>query len=166
VILIALGANLPSHYGSPQETLEAAVLALDNAGINVVARSNIWVTEPVPVSDQPLYRNAVVQVHTKLEPKELLTLLHSIEADFGRVRHERNEARVLDLDLLSYNDVVIHEEGGMQIPHPRMHERAFVLIPISEVSQSWIHPVLQKTADELLDILPDQSFKSTMKKSA
>ena len=84
-------------------------LGFQNAGINVVARSNIWVTEPVPVSDQPLYRNAVVQVHTKLEPKELLTLLHSIEADFGRVRHERNEARVLDLDLLSYNDVVIHE---------------------------------------------------------
>lgn len=166
MILIALGANLPGHYGSPQDTIEAALLALENAGVHVAMRSNIWLTQPVPVSDQPLYRNAVIQVHTKLEPEVLLNLLHSIEADFGRVRHERNEARVLDLDLLAYNDVVIHEDDGMQIPHPRMHERAFVLVPLSEISESWMHPVLSKTAEELLALLSDQSFKSTMKKSA
>ena len=166
MILIALGANLPSQYGSPEDTLNAAMLALEKAGVNVLTRSSIWITEPVPASDQPLYRNAVIAVRTMLKPIALLNLLHEIEADFGRVRHERNEARILDLDLLCYSDVIIRT-NDVYIPHPRMHERAFVMVPLKEVVPStWVHPVLNKNPDKLLALLSDQSFKTSMKKCA
>ena len=156
MILIALGANLTGPYGSPEETLKMAMVTLENAGVHIVAKSSIWVTKPVPASDQPLYRNAVVAVHTKRAASALLDLLHTIEADFGRVRMERNEARVLDLDLIAYGNLVIQSED-IYIPHPRMHERGFVLVPLCEIGACWTHPVLQKTAEELLAMLPDQN---------
>ena len=155
MILIALGANLPCSYGSPEETLKMAMLALENVGVHIIASSSIWVTKPVPASLQPLYRNAVVSVRTKHRPESLLKLLHVIEADFGRVRKERNEARVLDLDLIAYGETVIHD-STIDIPHPRMHERGFVLAPLCEINAQWYHPVLQKTAEELLAMLPIQ----------
>ncbi|MAE51504.1 MAG: 2-amino-4-hydroxy-6-hydroxymethyldihydropteridine diphosphokinase [Micavibrio sp.] len=165
MILIALGANLKGPYGPPENTLKMALVTLENAGVHIVGKSRIWVTEPVPVSDQPLYRNAVIAVQTKRSPIDLLELLHTIEADFGRVRSERNAARILDLDLLSYNDVVIHDEC-ISIPHPRMHERAFVLVPLCEVNSDWVHPVLQKTANELLSMLPDRASLDSMTAAA
>lgn len=165
MILIALGANLPSQFGSPEETLSAALAALEARHIRVVNVSKIWITEPVPASDQPLYRNAVALVETKLNAIELLKILHEIEAEFGRVRLERNEARVIDLDLLAYYNLVLHGDD-IEVPHPRMHERAFVLVPLDEVSEEWRHPVLLKSAQELLDLLPDQTYKATMKEVA
>lgn len=165
MILIALGANLPSQFGSPEETLSAALAALEARHIRVVRVSRIWITEPVPVSDQPLYRNAIALVETILNPIELLKALHDIEAEFGRVRLERNEARVIDLDLIAYYNMVLHSDD-IEVPHPRMHERAFVLVPLDEVSQEWRHPVLLKSAQELLDLLPDQTYKATMKEVA
>lgn len=154
MILIALGANLAGSYGSPEETLKMAMVTLENAGVQILAKSSIWITKPVPASDQPLYRNAVVIVHTKRSAGDLLNLLHTIEADFGRIRMERNEARVLDLDLIAYNEEIVHS-ADIFIPHPRMHERGFVLVPLCEINAQWRHPVLQKTADELLALLPD-----------
>ncbi len=154
MILIALGANLAGPYGSPEETLKMAMVTLENAGVQILAKSSIWVTKPVPASDQPLYRNAVIMVHTKRGAVDLLNLLHTIEADFGRIRMERNEARVLDLDLIAYNEEIVHSTD-IFIPHPRMHERGFVLVPLCEINAQWRHPVLQKTADELLALLPD-----------
>lgn len=161
MIFIALGANLPGIYGAPEATLYAAISALEEAGLRVVATSSIWVTEPVPVSDQPLYRNAVVEVQTSLSPQELLALLHGIEADFGRVRGERNAARVLDLDLLAYGDVIL-DGADISLPHPRMHERGFVLVPLCEIADMWIHPVLKQSAQMLRDALPDQDDLSMM----
>lgn len=97
-VYIGLGANLPSpEHGTPRETLEAAIRALAARGLDVVARSPLYESEPVPVSDQPWYLNAVVEVATDLGPAEVLALLHSVENAFGRVRKARNEARVLDL---------------------------------------------------------------------
>ena len=155
VILIALVAKLPGPYGSPDETLKMAMVTLENAGVSVLARSSIWVTKPVPASDQPFYRNAIVAVHTKRSASELLDLLHAIEADFGRIRIERNEARVRDLDLIAYNNLVIHNKD-ISLPHPRMHERGFVLVPLCEINAQWVHPLLQQSAEDLLSLLPDQ----------
>lgn len=165
MIFIALGANLPSQFGSPEETLNLALKSIENKGIRVLACSKIWLTEPLPVSDQPLYRNAVASIATELSPRDLLLLLHSIEADFGRVRAQRNEARVIDLDLISYNNEIINSHD-IRIPHPRMHERAFVLVPLKELSDDWRHPVLSKTAQELLALLPNQSDITTMREAA
>lgn len=153
MILVALGSNLPSVYGSPEQTIRSAILAIGLRGIDVVKSSRIWITEPVPKSDQPLYRNAVIAVDTDLTPDALLGQLHAIEADFGRIRLVRNEARPLDLDLISYNDEILN--GDVEIPHPRMHDRGFVLIPLSEVAPNWIHPTLKKSVWDLVGALPE-----------
>src|SRR5690349_16299872 len=107
MIIIGLGGNLPHPiYGEPRATLTAALAALKRRGARVVARSRFYATEPVPRSDQPRFVNAAVAVETALSPTELLAALHAIEAEFGRIRGARNAARVLDLDLLAYDDRV------------------------------------------------------------
>ncbi len=154
MILIALGANLPSRYGRPEDTLEAAKAELERRGVVILNSSGIIITDPVPVSDQPKYRNAVICAATKLPPRELFVLLKAIEADFGRIDASRNAARVLDLDLIAYEGQVINDPD-LIIPHPRMHQRAFVLEPLCEIAPDWIHPVLNKTALELFQSLPE-----------
>jgi 2-amino-4-hydroxy-6-hydroxymethyldihydropteridine diphosphokinase len=156
MILIGLGANLPSKYGDPSQTLRAAVDALYARGVRVVRESSVWVTAPVPMSDQPWYRNMVVAVETALGARALLMLLKAIEADFGRVEATRNAARVLDMDVIAYGDEVL-EGGDISIPHARMHERGFVLYPLREVAPDWIHPVSGKSVGDLMAELPDFS---------
>jgi 2-amino-4-hydroxy-6-hydroxymethyldihydropteridine diphosphokinase len=139
VILVALGANLPSEAGSPVETLAAAMRALDAAGLRVVARSRIYESPPWPPSDQPWYANAVVRLESRLEPEALLERLHAIERAFGRVRTVPNAPRALDLDLLDH-DGKIRRAGAPLLPHPRMRDRAFVLLPLAELAPDWRHP--------------------------
>ncbi len=153
MIFIALGANLPSIYGSPEETLHKSIEAIEARGIKILLRSSVWLSAPVPVSDQPWYRNAVIAVSTVLSPLSLMQELHSIESDFGRVRGMRNAARVLDLDLIAYGDDIVDE--GVNIPHPRAHERAFVLRPLYEISPNWVHPVLKLGVGDLILSLPE-----------
>jgi len=158
MILIALGANLPSKIGGPRETLEAALKRMGELGIEVVRRSRWYRTSPVPVSDQPDFVNGVVEVRTHLSPRDLLATLHRIEEELGRTRFQRWEARVLDLDLLAYDDKLILEKlqtdgQSIEIPHPRLHQRRFVLVPLAELAPDWMHPNLKKTAGELLSEL-------------
>lgn len=154
MIFIALGANLPSRFGSPEETLLAAQAALEARGVTISKSSSIWLSAPVPASDQPWYRNAVVAVETAYEPQELLSVLKVIEVDFGRQSAERDAARPLDLDILAYDDRV-YDQAGLQIPHPRMEGRAFVLYPLQEVSPLWQHPVSKRDIASLVDDLPE-----------
>jgi len=149
MILIALGANLPSIYGDPEATLYKSLEILRGQGIGILSCSSIWLSAPVPLSDQPWYRNAVVSVETSLSPVMLMNVLHGVEEAFGRVREERNAPRVLDLDLIAYHDFVLSERGVV-VPHPRAHERAFVLKPLAEIAKTWVHPVLHLSVDELI----------------
>lgn len=160
MILIALGANLPSRYGNPEETLEEAKVELERRGVRVLKSSTTIVTRPVPVSDQPDYRNGVISVATKLGPEALHDLLKEIERDFGRIGAERDAARVLDLDLLAYDEVVLRE-GRVLVPHPRMHQRGFVLEPLCEIAPEWEHPVLKLTATRLFHSLPEKVSRET-----
>ena len=166
MILIALGANLPGTFGTPEDTLEAAKTALKVRGITILKSSSIWLTEPVPVSDQPMYRNAVISIETNLSLIALFKMLKRIERDFGRTNGERNAPRVLDLDILAYGKT-IHIAPALNVPHPRMHQRAFVLYPLREIAPDWVHPVLKKTAAELLpNIPPGQVAKQLQTRAA
>ena len=152
-VLIALGANLPSRAGAPRTTLEAALAALEQAGVRIVKRSSWYTTAPVPASDQPWFTNGVVAAETSLGPEALLALLHGVEAGFGRERGEKNGARTLDLDLLAHGDTVRTGKSPL-LPHPRLHERAFVMVPLAEIAPDWRHPVLNRTAAEILAGIP------------
>jgi 2-amino-4-hydroxy-6-hydroxymethyldihydropteridine diphosphokinase len=152
VIFIGLGANLPSRFGGPRETLEAALSALPEQGVRVVRVSPFYRTKPVPASDQPWFVNAVAEVETELSPTELLAALHRIEDTFGRVRAIRNEPRVVDLDLLDYYHRVAL--GQPILPHPRLHRRAFVLLPLRDLAPDWRHPTLKQNVAELIAQLP------------
>jgi len=154
MILIGIGSNLvhpPAH--SPRATAEAALAALPAAGIRVVALSGWYSSEPVPVSDQLWFVNAVAAVATGLAPEALLSRLLRLEVEFGRIRGARNAARTLDLDLLDY-DSRRCETATLTLPHPRLHLRRFVLEPLSEIAPAWRHPRLGLTAAELLAGLP------------
>jgi 2-amino-4-hydroxy-6-hydroxymethyldihydropteridine diphosphokinase len=155
VILVALGSNLSSEaYGDPQNICEAAIHSLESRGLSVDARSRWFQTAPVPVSDQPWFVNGVISVLTSLDPADLLSLLHQVEDEFGRTRHVRNEARVLDLDLLAYGDLVLDGPAPPLLPHPRLHERAFVLLPLADIAPDWRHPRTGAALADMIGALP------------
>ncbi len=154
MILIALGANLDHpRYGPPRETLEAALEALQQSGVAILGRSRWFRSAPTPPSEQPWFVNAVASAETSLSPADLLAKLHEIEAGFGRVRHRANEARVLDLDLLAYHDRESAPGESPILPHPRLAERAFVVLPLAEVAPDWRHPVSGLSAAEMANRL-------------
>ena len=154
-VYIGLGANLPSpEHGTPRATLEAAMQALEARGLTIAARSPFYESEPVPVSDQPWFWNAVIEVATDLTAPEVLRILHTVENAFGRVRGIRNEARVLDLDLLDHRGAVRQGPDSPLLPHPRLTDRAFVLLPLRDITPDWRHPVTGLTVAELLESLP------------
>lgn len=155
MILIGLGANLPHpKHGAPRNTCEAALAALEAEDLDVVRRSRWYESAPVPPSDQPFYLNGVAELSTGLRPAALLDRLHGIESLFGRVRGQRNASRVLDLDLLAYGQEVSGPGAVPVLPHPRLTERAFVLLPLAELAPSWRHPVSHLAAAQLLERLP------------
>ena len=154
-ILIGIGANLsPDGYATPRDGCEAAIASLAELGIDVVAVSPWYETAPVPVSDQPWFNNAVIAATTSMPAADALVALHRVEAAFGRVRTVRNAARVLDLDLLDYGGRAYNSEN-ISIPHPRLHERAFVLLPMRDVAPGYTHPESGLGIDELIAALPD-----------
>ncbi len=152
-ILIGFGANLDGKYGSPENALRECAKLFSSHHLNIVAASHIWESAPVPISDQPWYKNAVCAVETVLQPHDVLKTLNDLEHKAGRVRTTQNAPRVLDLDLLAYHDVYINDDI-LNLPHPEMHKRAFVLYPLREVAPTWVHPVVNKNVDEMIGSLP------------
>jgi 2-amino-4-hydroxy-6-hydroxymethyldihydropteridine diphosphokinase len=160
MIFIGFGANLPSRFGGPRETIEAALAALPEQGVEVTRVSPFYRTQPVPVSDQPWFVNAVAEVATGLSATELLAALHRMEERFGRVREARNEPRVIDLDLLDYDGQIAL--GEPILPHPRLHRRAFVLLPLRDLAPDWRHPTLKRDIAELIAELPPEQAAERM----
>ncbi len=155
-IFIGAGANLahPS-YGSPRETLLAALGSLEGRGIGIRRLSPWYRSAPVPASDQPWYVNAVAEVATGLSADRLLAELHAVEEAFGRVRTVPNAARFIDLDLLDFcGEIAAGGPGRATLPHPRMTGRAFVLRPLADLAPEWRHPVTGARVQTLMASLP------------
>lgn len=152
MILIALGANIPSAVGEPRATLRAALTAIEGRGVLVEQVSHFYRSEAWPDPSDPPFVNAVARLRTPLSPAELLALLQDVEAEFGRVRTIPNAPRALDLDLIDYEGRV--EQGEPDLPHPRAASRAFVLIPLRDVAPEWRHPVNGRNITELIAGLP------------
>ena len=154
MILIGIGSNLAAPPAkTPRETAENALPALTAPHLQPIECSSWYESAPIPASDQPWFVNAVALIATELEPEKLLELMLGVEARFGRVRGEHNAARTLDLDLLDYDGLII-DTPRLILPHPRLHERRFVLEPLCEIAPGWRHPVLGTGARELLAAVP------------
>ena len=162
LILIGIGSNLPSAYGSPLETCVAAVKSLDKFGVCVTRQSRWYKSAPVPVSSQPWFINGVAAVDSDLDPESLLEALHAVENRFGRSRTARDAARSLDLDLLDYRGALRDGSPPPELPHPRLGERAFVLRPLAEVAPEWFHPRSGEAIAALIGAIPPDQIAEPM----
>jgi len=144
-VVVALGSNLRGHYRSSRDLLEAALLRLPDVGLDVTRRSRWWRSAAWPDGAHPDYLNGVALVETSLSPGQVMDLLLRVEADFGRVRGAPNDPRTLDIDLIASGRIVVGEPD-LIVPHPRAHERRFVMGPLAEIAPDWVHPVLGVTA--------------------
>lgn len=150
---IGMGANLPSWAGEPAATLAAAAERLETLGC-VVRRSSLYSTAPVGLAEQPRFVNAVVELETELEPRALLAALLGIEREFGRERaaEQMNGPRTLDLDILIFGGLRI-DETDLKIPHPRLAERTFVLVPLKEIAPEVVDARSGRSVGELTERL-------------
>jgi 2-amino-4-hydroxy-6-hydroxymethyldihydropteridine diphosphokinase len=174
-VLIALGANLPNGTQSPAETVHAALEMLAVSGLRVQRRSRFFATPAYPAGTGPDYVNAAARLDAPpgMDPAAILAALHAVETAFGRSRVQRWGMRTLDLDLLAVGDQVLPDAAGFAawrdlpperqviaapdrliLPHPRLQDRAFVLVPLHDVAPRWRHPVLGLTVTAMLRALP------------
>ena len=144
---VALGSNL----GDKEANLRKALELLQERGVEIVKTSTFISTEPYGVTDQPTFLNGVCEVRTSLEPLALLHTLLEIEQEMGRVRLRHWGERNIDLDLLLYEDVVM-DTPELKLPHPDMQNRDFVLLPLAEIAPELVHPILQKSIEELSNL--------------
>ncbi len=177
--ILALGGNLPSLRGEPRVTLSAALQRLNTFPLRLVAVSRFYLTPCFPVGAGPDYVNAAAVVSADLTPRDLLTHLHEIEAEFGRERDTRWGMRTLDIDLVAQEDLVLPDAATQQewrdlpmqeqvrstpdqliLPHPRLQDRAFVLGPLMDIVPHWKHPLLGKTVADFHAELPDEDVKA------
>lgn len=166
MILIGIGGNL-SFNGQPVlATLNEALHALPEYGIRIDKCSSFYHSRPVPVSDQPWFFNAVVSCSSHLSPHEMLRALLSIEQKFGRIRPTdaaiKNAARTIDLDIIDINGKIISDDV-LDLPHPRLAERAFIILPLLEVAPDWKHPVTGQHISELANSLSSQDRANTIR---
>lgn len=171
--LIALGANLSSDAGGPEDGIRLALSLLNESGVKPNVVSRLFRTPSFPAGSGPDFVNAAASLMCELSPIDLLQLLHNVEARLGRVRDRRWGPRVIDLDLIAVGDLILPDLAtftrwaklspeaqtettpeNLILPHPRMQDRAFVLIPLAEVAPDWRHPVLGHTVLEMVENLP------------
>ncbi|MEY8841611.1 2-amino-4-hydroxy-6-hydroxymethyldihydropteridine diphosphokinase [Cribrihabitans sp. XS_ASV171] len=173
ICIVALGSNLPFDGNEPEITLRMALKSLSDKGVVIRALSRFFATPCFPAGAGPDYVNAAAVIETDRTPQELLASLHEVENRFGRARAQRWGMRTLDLDLLAYGKEVLPDAGTqahwrdlspeaqareapdeLVLPHPRLQDRAFVLVPLADIARDWVHPVLNRSVAEMCAELP------------
>lgn len=142
-VFLSLGTNLGSRRGNLQRALDG--LAQE---VTITAVSPIYETEPWGVTDQPRFLNLCLGGHTSLTPDELLTFCKNLEVELGRTATYQWGPRLIDIDILFYDRLIL-QNGRLHLPHPRLTERAFVVVPLAEIASNWVHPVIGKTISQL-----------------
>ncbi len=184
-VAIALGSNSASSFGPPLDTVLLATHRISELVGTITGKSRMYITPCFPAGAGPDFINAVVLAKTSFQPDEILQLLHQIEADFGRERVTRWGQRTLDLDLLCSDQLVLpNAETHMTwrnmprevqaerapdeliLPHPRLQDRAFVLVPMADVAPDWVHPILGKTTVQMRDALPTADINQVVPTNA
>ena len=164
MIYIGIGSNLNGKNNeTPLQNCKKALVELKKE-VNICKISSWYKSEPIPVSNQPWFINGVIEISTDKSSLDLLEFILSIEEVSGRVREKKNEARILDLDIIDYKKKILYIKNKLIIPHPRMHERSFVLQPLSELNPKWMHPIKKKGIKELIRNLNDKQKISKISK--
>jgi 2-amino-4-hydroxy-6-hydroxymethyldihydropteridine diphosphokinase len=151
-VYLSVGSNL----GDRENNLSRAMEEIEERGVKIVRRSSIYETEPVEIREQGWFLNAAVEAETDLMPQQLMSALLEIEGELGRRRRVKYGPRVIDLDILLFGSSIV-KTPELVIPHPKMAERRFVLVPLAEIAPQAQHPVLRRSIAELLAECPDQS---------
>ena len=158
-IIIGIGGNIKSEDGTHSINIASkAISYFKDYSINVTDQSSWYETEPIPKSVQPNFFNCIIFANTILSEIDVLRSLHEIEYKLGRRRRVVNEARVIDLDLIDYSNKVL-TSNDVIIPHPRAHQRRFVMEPLAELNENWVHPILKMNVLEILKDLNNQNVK-------
>ena len=154
-IFIALGSNL----GNPKEMVKNGILSIKNiGGVRILSESSLYETPPVGILNQPNFINAVVKIDSNLSPYELLNKLLKIENTAGRIRVNKNGPRTLDLDILLFDNLILNEKK-LTIPHPRMHERLFVLLPLKDIDEAIVIPNHGAIIDIINKLVPENIIR-------
>lgn len=149
-VFLGLGSNIGDRSLNLKLAREAVELSIGR----IIQASAVYLTAPWGMSEQPPFYNQVIRVKTSMEPENLLSRIQEIEKKMGRERIVKWDKRIIDIDILFY-DRLVYQSDRLQIPHPWLERRNFVLVPLAEIAPEWVHPVLHKPIRELLEISPD-----------
>jgi 2-amino-4-hydroxy-6-hydroxymethyldihydropteridine diphosphokinase len=163
MILLSLGSNLPSKFGDSKNTILKCYEFFNNNDIKILKKSSFYETFAIPNKSDPKFVNSVISVETRFSPEELIKYILKVEEKFDRKREQINAPRTCDIDILDFNSEIINifnKNISLEIPHPRLEQRSFVLYPIREIDKNWKSPLSGKKIDQLIENLDAETKKN------
>jgi 2-amino-4-hydroxy-6-hydroxymethyldihydropteridine diphosphokinase len=163
MILLSLGSNLPSKFGDSKNTILKCYEFFNNNDIKILKKSSFYETFAIPNKSDPKFVNSVISVETIFSPEELIKYILKVEEKFDRKREQINAPRTCDIDIVDFNSEIINifnKNISLEIPHPRLEQRSFVLYPIREIDKNWKSPLSGKKIDQLIENLDAETKKN------
>ena len=163
MILLSLGSNLSSHFGDSKTTLLKCYEFFNNSDVKILKKSSFYESVAIPNKSDPKFINSVISIETKFSPEHLIQYILNVEEKFDRKREKINAPRTCDIDIVDFNGKVINifnKNISLEIPHPRLEQRSFVLYPIREIDKNWKSPLSGKYIDQLIENLDAETKKN------